>query len=223
MIRLTIDWRQRKTTGINLPPGDCIMKMKLLMRGPSPFGRKCTFAAQYLDLSDKIEIGEPESEDQIRSLNPLAKVPVLVCDDGVTIFDSRVILEFLDCLAGGGKIIPSDTTARFGALRLAAMADGILEAALLITYEGRYRPDQEPYKPWLKFQQGKIQRALEAMSKAPPATAPLTVSSIGLGCALEYMDFRKQYAWRPEFPALVAWLNEFNAAYSTFSESRPSD
>lgn len=199
------------------------MNMKLLMRGPSPFGRKCTFAAQYLDLSDKIEISEPESEDQIRSLNPLAKVPVLVCDDGVTIFDSRVILEFLDCLAGGGKIIPSDTAARFDALCSAAMADGILEAALLITYEGRYRPDQEPYKPWLKFQQGKIQRALETMSKAPPAIAPLTVSSIGLGCALEYMDFRKQYDWRPEFPTLVAWLNDFNASYSTFSESRPSN
>ena len=199
------------------------MKMKLLMRGPSPFGRKCTFATQYLGLSDRIKISEPENEDQIRSLNPLAKVPVLVCDDGVTIFDSRVILEFLDNLAGGGKIIPPDAAARFNALCFAAMADGILEAALLVTYEGRYRPDQKPYKPWLKFQKGKIQRALEAMSKAPPAIAPLTVSSIGLGCALEYIDFRKQYDWRPEFPALVAWLNEFNAAYSTFSESRPSD
>ena len=198
------------------------MTMKLLMRGPSPFGRKGTFAIAHLGLSDRIDIGDPDSEDHIRSLNPLAKVPALVRDAGDALFDSRVILEYLDTLAGGGKIIPTDTGPRFNALREAAMADGILEAALLVTYEGRYRPDQKPYKPWLDFQRGKIQRALAAMSDAPPAIDLLTVGGIGLACALEYMDFRKQYDWRPEFPALVAWLDDFNAAHPTFADSRPS-
>ena len=199
------------------------MTMKLLMRGPSPFGRKGTFAIAHLGLSDRIDIGDPDSEDHIRSLNPLAKVPALVRDDGDALFDSRVILEYLDTLAGGGKIIPTDTGPRFKALREAAMADGILEAALLVTYEGRYRPDQEPYEPWLDFQRGKIQRALAAMSDAPPAIDLLTVGGIGLACALEYMDFRKQYDWRPEFPALVAWLEKFNATHPAFADSRPSD
>ena len=199
------------------------MAMKLLLRGPSPFGRKCTFAIQHLGLSDRIDIGSPDSEDHIRGLNPLAKVPALSRDDGDALFDSRVILEYLDTLAGSDKIIPSETNARFEALRQAALADGILAAALLITYEGRYRPDQTPYEPWLDFQRGKIARGLAASSDALPSITNLTVGGIGLACALEYMDFRKQYDWRTEFPALVAWLNDFNAAHPMFADTRPSD
>ena len=198
------------------------MTMKLLLRGPSPFGRKCTFALQHLELSDRIRVGNPENEEHIRTLNPLAKVPTLTRDDGEALFDSRVILEFFDHLAGGGKIIPVEATARFKSLRLAALADGILEAALLVTYEGRYRPDQDPYEPWLDFQRGKIQRSLTAMSGGGPAIDPPMVDGIGLACALEYMDFRKQYNWRPEFPVLINWLNDFNAANPTFAASRPS-
>ncbi|MEE2997273.1 MAG: glutathione S-transferase N-terminal domain-containing protein [Pseudomonadota bacterium] len=198
------------------------MTMKLLLRGPSPFGRKCTFALQHLELSDQIRVGNPENEEHIRTLNPLAKVPTLTRDDGEALFDSRVILEFFDHLAGGGKIIPVEATARFKSLRLAAMADGILEAALLITYEGRYRPDQDPYEPWLDFQRGKIQRSLTAISGGGPGIDPPMVDGIGLACALEYMDFREQYDWRPEFPVLISWLDDFNAANPTFAASRPS-
>lgn len=198
-------------------------KMKLLLRGPSPFGRKGTFAIAHLGLSDRVEVGVPDDEESLRKLNPLAKVPALVTEDGTALFDSRVILEYLDTLAGGGRIIPVETGPRFKALREAAMADGILEAALLVTYEGRYRPDQTPYEPWLDFQRGKIQRGLAAMADAPPAATPLTVGSIGLACALEYIDFRKQYDWRPEFPALVEWLDGFNDAHPNFADSKPSD
>jgi glutathione S-transferase len=199
------------------------MTMKLLLRGPSPFGRKGTFAIAHLGLSDRVEIGVPDDEESLRKLNPLAKVPALIIEDGTALFDSRVILEYLDMLAGGDKIIPVETGARFGALREAALADGILEGALLVTYEGRYRPDQTPYEPWLDFQRGKVGRGLAAMADAPPAITPLTVGGIGLACALEYIDFREQYDWRPEFPALVAWLDDFNAAHPVFADSKPSD
>lgn len=199
------------------------MTMKLLLRGPSPFGRKGTFAIAHLGLSARVDVGVPEDEDSLRKLNPLAKVPTLVIEDGTALFDSRVILEYLDLLAGGGKIIPAETEARFSALREAATADGILEAALLVTYEGRYRPDQTPYEPWLAFQRGKVQRGLAAMSNGPPAITLLTVGGIGLACALEYIDFRKQYDWRSEFPALVAWLADFNAQHPKFADTRPSD
>ena len=198
------------------------MTMKLLLRGPSPFGRKGTFAIRYLGLSDRIDIGVPDDEDSLRLLNPLAKVPALIIEDGTALFDSRVILEYLDMLAGSGKIIPADTGPRFDALRYAAMAYGILEAALLVTYEGRYRPDQTPYAHWLDFQRGKVGRGLAAMAANPPAAEPLTVGGIGLACALEYIDFREQYDWWPEFPALVSWLDGFNATHPTFAESKPS-
>ncbi|MBT5648463.1 MAG: glutathione S-transferase family protein [Rhodospirillaceae bacterium] len=197
--------------------------MKLLLRGPSPFGRKGTFAIAHLGLSDRVDVGVPDDEESLRKLNPLAKVPALIIEDGTALFDSRVILEYLDMLAGGDKIIPVETGARFGALREAALADGILEGALLVTYEGRYRPDQTPYEPWLDFQRGKVGRGLAAMADAPPAITPLTVGGIGLACALEYIDFREQYDWRPEFPALVAWLDDFNAAHPVFADSKPSD
>ena len=199
------------------------MTMKLLLRGPSPFGRKGTFAIAHLGLSDRVDVGVPDDEESLRKLNPLAKVPALIIEDGTALFDSRVILEYLDMLAGGHKIIPVETGARFGALREAALADGILEGALLVTYEGRYRPDQTPYEPWLDFQRGKVGRGLAAMADAPPAITPLTVGGIGLACALEYIDFREQYDWRPEFPALVAWLDDFNAAHPVFAGSKPSD
>ena len=199
------------------------MTMKLLLRGPSPFGRKGTFAIAHLGLSDRVDVGVPDDEESLRKLNPLAKVPALIIEDVTALFDSRVILEYLDMLAGGDKIIPVETGARFGALREAALADGILEGALLVTYEGRYRPDQTPYEPWLDFQRGKVGRGLAAMADAPPAITPLTVGGIGLACALEYIDFREQYDWRPEFPALVAWLDDFNAAHPVFADSKPSD
>jgi len=199
------------------------MTMKLLLRGPSPFGRKGTFAIAHLGLSDRVDVGVPDDEESLRKLNPLAKVPALIIEDGTALFDSRVILEYLDMLAGGDKIIPVETGARFGALREAALADGVLEGALLVTYEGRYRPDQTPYEPWLDFQRGKVGRGLAAMADAPPAITPLTVGGIGLACALEYIDFREQYDWRPEFPALVAWLDDFNAAHPVFADSKPSD
>ena len=199
------------------------MTMKLLLRGPSPFGRKGTFAIAHLGLSDRVDVGVPDDEESLRKLNPLAKVPALIIEDGTALFDSRVILEYLDMLAGGDKIIPVETGARFGALREAALADGILEGALLVTYEVRYRPDQTPYEPWLDFQRGKVGRGLAAMADAPPAITPLTVGGIGLACALEYIDFREQYDWRPEFPALAAWLDDFNAAHPVFADSKPSD
>ena len=69
------------------------MTMNLLLRGPSPFGRKCRFAIRHLGLADRVEVGDPDSEDHIRALNPLAKVPALMRDDGDALFDSRVILE----------------------------------------------------------------------------------------------------------------------------------
>ena len=99
------------------------------------------------------------------------------------------------------------------------MADGILEAAL-VTYEGRYRPDQEPYEPWLDFQRGKIQRARSDVGRAA-GDRSADGRRYRPGRRAEQVD--EQYDWRPEFPALVAWLEKFNATHPAFADSRPSD
>jgi len=118
----------------------------------SPFGRKARIAVSVLGLDDKVKV-EPAStqddSDPLPKQNPLGKVPVLLLDDGSTLFDSPVVLEYLDVLAGGGRILPNDTKARFDALRLEALADGILDAGILIVYEGRYRPTEMAVKGWL--------------------------------------------------------------------------
>ena len=199
------------------------MTLTLYSRPPSPFGRKVLSAAALLGLSDRLDIRTPDDADPPHPTAPLGKIPVLGLDDGRLLYDSRVIVEYLDHLAGGGRIIPAAEIPRFEALRQAALADGIIEAALLVVYEGRYRPDQTPYEPWLEFQRRKIARALAASAEAPPSADDITVGGIGLACGLEYLDFRKPYDWRPEYPALIDWLAAFNAGFPGFAASAPRD
>ena len=198
----------------------------MILRGAaaSPFARKVRIAADVLGLLDGIEmraVNSTDPADPILQQNPLGKMPVLLLEDGRTIYDSSVIVEYLDTIAGGGRLIPAARDARFEALTLAALGDGILEAAILIVYEGRYRPDQPPYRPWLDFQRGKIERALAALAAKPPALTPVTVGTITLACALGYLDFRKQLDWRAKYPALIAWLDQFRAAVPAFDRTRP--
>ena len=192
----------------------------------SPFGRKVCIAASVLGLLDDITIQETDtmsSEDPIRRQNPLGKIPALLLEDGQAIYDSRVIVEYLDMIAGGGRLIPTDPALRFGVLTQAALADGMLDAGILIVYEGRFRTDQAPYAPWLDYQRGKIERGLEALAASPPPIAPLSIAAIGAACALGYLDFRKQVDWRPLFPGLITWLDEFAAAVPSFNQTTPPD
>jgi len=200
------------------------MAMTLRSAGPSPFGRKVRLAAAVLGLTDEIVIEAADAmnpDDSIRSQNPLGKIPALILDDGRVLYDSRVIIEYLDTIAGGGRVIPKDIDARFEALTTAALCDGILDAGILIVYEGRYRPDLEPYGPWIDYQRGKIERGVTALAAAPPAIEPVTVGAIGAACALSYLDFRKQYDWRPGNPGLVDWLDSFATSVTAYDATRP--
>lgn len=191
---------------------------------PSPFGRKVKIAAHELGLFDRLTIEMADTtdpSDSLRAQNPLGKIPALVLDDGVTLFDSRVILEWLDLEAGGGRILPSERDARFAALRLQALADGIIDAAILIVYEGRFRNEGERSAAWVEYQQGKIDRALAHLEAAPPAlTSPPTVGAIALACALGYLDLRFAGRWRTTHPRLEAWLDAFAAAVPSFEKTR---
>ena len=200
------------------------MTLTLRSSGASPFVRKVRLAAAILGLTDEIVMEHADTldaSDSIRQQNPLGKIPALILEDGRILYDSRVILEFLDHRAGGGGIIPTATDERFEALRIAALADGILESAILIVYEGRYRPGQEPYEPWLEHQRNKIRGALANLQSSPPSIEPVTVGAIGAACALGYLDFRNQVDWRPDYAGLIAWLDQFANAVPAYEETKP--
>jgi glutathione S-transferase len=193
---------------------------------PSPFGRKVNIAAAVLGLSDQIKIERADTidpADPVRRQNPLGKIPVLILDNGTALYDSRVILEYLDHLAGGGRIIPADPNARFAALRLQALADGILDAAILQVYEGRWRAIASHEPKWLAHQADKVSRALAALATDIPClNAVPHVGQIAIACALGYLDFRFDRTWREAHPTLAAWLDSFAAKIPAYAATQPA-
>ncbi len=177
--------------------------MKLYYSPTSPFVRKVSVL--ILETGQQVEriaaSGTPLDPGTMPvGLNPLGKVPALVDGDRV-LYDSRVICRYLDEKAGAGLYGP-DTWA---ILTQEALADGILEAALLMVYEGRLRPEELRHAPWVEGQWAKIARALDALEAAPPS-GPLTGGQIALGCALGYLDFRHEARdWRQGRPCLTEW------------------
>jgi len=191
---------------------------------PSPFGRKVRLAASVLGLSGdiKVEPADPnDANDSIRQQNALGKIPTLVLEDGTTLFDSRVIVEYLDHRAGGGKIIPQESKARFAALRLQALADGMTDAQILLLYEGRFRPPEHHVKKWTDYQADKIKRGLTALEADSPSLDPLpNVGQLALACFLGHRDLRFAGDWRAAHPNLVTWLDRFAAKVPAFAETK---
>jgi glutathione S-transferase len=199
--------------------------MMILRSSPaSPFGRKVRIGASLLGLADKIDVRETDLNDpadSIRTQNPLGKIPVLILDDGTAYYDSRVILDYLDHVAGGGRIVPSDAKARFAALRLQALCDGILDASLLMVYESRYRPADKAVQAWVDRQADKVARGLGALESATPKlTAMPDVGQITLACLLGYRDLRFGGTWRKDHPRLLAWHDAFAAQVPAFGETK---
>jgi glutathione S-transferase len=205
--------------------------MMVLRSSPaSPFGRKVRIAISLLgfDEQTKVEPADPtNSSDSLRRQNPLGKIPVLIDEDGAAYYDSRVILDFLDTRAGGGRIVPRESLQRLAALRLQALCDGILDASILTVYEGRWRANEHREQKWLDHQAGKVARGLAALESGPPAldAAPQALPNVGqiaLACALGYRDFRFGESWRSDHPRLVAWLDDFAARVPAFAATKPT-
>jgi glutathione S-transferase len=199
--------------------------MMILRHSPaSPFVRKVKIAAEILGLSEQIKLEDAETnvpEPALLEQNSLGKIPTLILEDGSTLFDSPLLLEYLDHLAGGGRILPAEPNARFAALRMQALCDGILDAALLIVYEGRFRGPELRMQAWVDRQQGKIDRALAVLEASPPALTDVPdVGQITLACALGYCDLRLAGAWRKDHPKLVAWLDQFAARVPAFAKTK---
>jgi glutathione S-transferase len=200
------------------------VSMLVLRSSPaSPFGRKIRIAAAILGLSDQIEVVQADTNDPndaLRQQNPLGKIPTLILEDGRVVFDSAVIAEYLDELAGGGGIIPTEPKRRLHVLTQQALADGLMDAALLQVYEARFRePDQRVAK-WLDYQGEKITRVLAVLERGPPDAGAIDIAAIALACALGYLDLRFAGHWRSAHPRLVAWLDGFAEAVPAFEATR---
>jgi len=198
--------------------------MLVLRSSPaSPFGRKVKLSAAILGLSDRIQVVDADTlnpEDSIRQQNPLGKIPALILEGGEALYDSRVIVEYLDHLAGGGRIIPNGA-GRFSALRDQALCDGIMDAALLQVYEGRFRAEDRREPKWIDHQADKVRRGL-AHAEAHLSTPgeDLHIGRIALACALGYLDLRFGGRWRESHPKLVAWLADFEARVPAFAKTK---
>ncbi|MGF0337120.1 Glutathione S-transferase [Pseudomonas sp. NFACC19-2] len=189
--------------------------MQLIYAAASPFARKVRVLAAETGLLDRIELLDtavlPTTlNERVNALNPLGKIPVLLTDDDQVLYDSRVICEYLDTLHAGAKLLPSGA-ARWQVLRLAALADGLMDAALLARYERGVRPAELQWAAWLDGQLGKVQRSLAELERqVERLQGPLDLGQIGVACALGYLDFRfADLDWRAAHPGLAAFQQTF--------------
>lgn len=183
----------------------------------SPYVRKVMLTLHLTGQLDQVELiagsGTPiDPSEATLSSNPLGKIPCLVVDD-VPIFDSRVICRYLDWRAHGGKgagLYPTGA-AQFPVLTAEALADGILDAGVVATYEWRLRPEPIRYQPWVEGQVGKIDRGLQTLNRMEAVLeGPVTIAKIAAGCAAAYIDFRfPDLQWRDRCHRLADWYAEF--------------
>jgi glutathione S-transferase len=187
--------------------------VKLYSHPVSPFARKARIIAHELNL--KLEIVHVESarkDDNLRSINPLKQIPVLVLDDGSSLFDSAVICEYLNH-TGGGKFFPGmnifrHTSGRWKALGLAALGDGLADAAVALRYE-LAEPEERRNPDRIARMKATVSAAIDALERVKFAKDP-TIGEIAVACALGYIDFRlKDLDWKSSHPKLSAWYARF--------------
>lgn len=193
--------------------------MKLFYAATSPYVRKVMILLEETGQLDAVELintaTTPLAADAgLLAKNPLAKVPALERPDGPTLYDSRVITAYLDA-RGGDKLYPQGSR-RWDTLTLEATADGILDAAILMVYETRIRPEDKRMPEWVDGQWDKVARAVAALNTRwmSHLNGPLDMGQISVACALAYLDFRHDTRdWRKGNDGLATWFAAF--------ESRP--
>jgi glutathione S-transferase len=196
----------------------------------SPFARKVRVTAIELGLADDIELvlqavaPAKENADYAANVNPLRKIPALLLDDGRAIYDSTTICEYLDDLAGGGRIIPPPGPDRWDVLTQHALAQGMMEAAVLVRYETWLRPEEYRWPDYVDDQWGRIESGLDWFeTNAKGLEGPANITHFALGCLLGYLDFRWPDAdWRDGRTRLTSWSG-WVARRGSFKQTEPKD
>jgi glutathione S-transferase len=188
----------------------------------SPYSTKVRMAGAYAGIPlEAVTVETSNPTEEFLRANPLGKIPVLILDDGDTIFDSRAITQYLN-RQSGNKLFPRNPAKRTDAERLEALADGICDCALAHVYERRSRPEEIVHQPWLDKQWSKVTRALDALNASPPKLGrKLHGGHIALRAALGYLDLRFQGKWEKGRGKLRRWAARFDEKFPELAALLP--
>lgn len=200
--------------------------MKLFTSLTSPYGRKVRVVLAEKKIPFQLQVENPWQPDSpVLEVNPLGKVPVLVLEGGVSVFDSRVIVEYLDHVSPVAHLIPSEPKSRMTVRGLEALADGVTDAVVALYLEKK-RPPEQQSSDWLVLQERTVFRGLEALAEALGENPwflgnNMTLADVACGCTLGYLDLRApDIDWRSAHPNL-AKLAEKLAARASFKDTLP--
>jgi glutathione S-transferase len=200
--------------------------MKLVTSLTSPYGRKVRVVLLEKKIPFQLQVENPwQAGSVVTSLNPLGKVPVLVLEDGESVFDSRVIVEYLDHVSPVGHLIPAEPKTRMVVRGVEALADGVTDAAVAVYLEKKRTPEQQS-SDWLVMQEKTLFRGLAALSEALGDKPwylgnSMTLADIACGCMLGYLDLRfAEIDWRDAHPNLVRLTNKL-ATRASFNDTLP--
>lgn len=195
--------------------------MMILRSAPaSPFARKARIAIELLGLAEQVRIVDTNTRQpdaEFLGQNPLGKIPALILENGDVLYDSRVIVAYLNDLAGG-TLVPSGPE-RFAALTFEALADGIMDAIVLQIYEIRWRAEEKREPAWVAHQAGKVERGLSEAARLVGRFRGVNAGHISLACALGFLDLRFEGAWRRAHPELGDWLADFSDRVPAFART----
>lgn len=202
--------------------------MKLLYQTHSPYARKVLVFAHEIGMAERLDVIHHETSPLLRNeetfaLNPLGKVPVLICDDGSAWFDSGVICEYLDGLHRGRTYIPTDPLLRLRALQDQALATGLADAGIAVRWESERRPPDKRWHPMLQGHLQKIVATSDYLEAHVIDGGEVTVGDIAIATALSWIAFRNVYDFEASRPKLSAWYRRFCSRPSMIATALSGD
>ena len=209
-------------------------RLTLHSQSHSPYARKTIVFAHEAGIADRLDIIDQETSPtnrnpEVFAVNPLGKVPVLVTPEAGAIFDSLVICDYLDGLHGGRRLIPAEGAARWQALRLHAIAQGLCDAGIALRWETLRRPEHLRYPPLQEGQTAKLVESFDVLERSENFDEPIHIGDIGLATALAWLEFRSLPDFRNGRPRLTRWYEAFSerpsmraTAYHGETQDRPA-
>ncbi len=202
-------------------PGRAVMT-RILYSNASPYSAKVRMAAAYAKIPfESVAVDTSAEPAVLMDANPLGKIPVLLADDGVPVYDSRAITQQLNRMSGN-LLFPRNALKRMEAERLEALADGIADCLLAHVYERRFRPEEKIHQPWMDKQWSKVTRALDYLdANAPRLGRKINAGHIALRAALGYLSLRFGEEWQRGRAKLKRWVKRFDENFPELLEFAP--